>query len=726
MNITLLYPLRTSLVCLSIFAITCLTQAQIIFVDSTAMGSNDGTSWLNAYVKLQDALTTSTAGDTIKVARGTYFPDEGIGMVNDDREASFCISSGTVVLGGYDRGGSDARQPSVNSCVLTGAIDMSPDSAGNSYHVVKMENVDSTTVLDGFTISNGHADGPGEFRNGGGLYHRSTSTNHPSAPLVRQCIFLENRSRTRGGAVYTAGDGTGTQALVRFSECQFLSNVCDSFDAGGIFNAGLAGICRTSVDACNFFNNRAQAAGALHNFAIGDGEASFSITSSTFTDNKASTNGGALHSLIFDGFSNNRVKHCQFDDNEAGDGGGAIYLASATGSYQQEISIDSCQFTSNIAIGGEGGAMDLVAIEGSIESVVGNSDFQRNKAIIGGAVCGLADLPMALNDHTFLNCTFKENISDDLGGAMAIFSIDGTVNSKVIQSLFVRDSSALTFSGAIDVYADGSGGLNSLILNSTFFENFADDIGGAIAIDSIGTGPFEVNIENSIFWQNRDASGFRGIESASAGVHIAHSLVEVDDCASMGTISCGPGVIFNRDPKFDDAAACDFSLKAGSPLIDQGRNDSLNSNGITLDFAGGPRFVNTIADIGILESSVMPSFCDDTISLLDVNIPNALYQAALKVLSNGTVAGASVTEFKAGNCIDLWAGFEVQVGSVLEASIDNCVAQASSPPTNVTREQTLEQNNAVIEKRQERRQKFRRWLAESRKSNHSYLESKTW
>ena len=50
----------------------------ILYVNKNANGLNNGTSWLNAYKNLQDALTNKCPGTTeIWVAEGTYYPDEG-------------------------------------------------------------------------------------------------------------------------------------------------------------------------------------------------------------------------------------------------------------------------------------------------------------------------------------------------------------------------------------------------------------------------------------------------------------------------------------------------------------------------------------------------------------------------------------------------------------------------------------------------------------------------
>src|SRR5678816_4510975 len=71
---------------------TCFSR--VVYVKATATGSNNGTSWLNAYTSLTIALNNSISGDTLKVATGTYKP----GIADTAR---FRMKNNVTVYGGY-------------------------------------------------------------------------------------------------------------------------------------------------------------------------------------------------------------------------------------------------------------------------------------------------------------------------------------------------------------------------------------------------------------------------------------------------------------------------------------------------------------------------------------------------------------------------------------------------------------------------------------------------
>ena len=64
-------------------------------------GADNGTSWADAYVCLQDALAVAVAGDEVRVAAGTYKPDQGAAQTPGDRAATFQLKSGVTIKGGF-------------------------------------------------------------------------------------------------------------------------------------------------------------------------------------------------------------------------------------------------------------------------------------------------------------------------------------------------------------------------------------------------------------------------------------------------------------------------------------------------------------------------------------------------------------------------------------------------------------------------------------------------
>ncbi len=136
----------------------------IRFVDRTAAFGGNGGSWNRAFTDLQAALAVARAGDRIWVAQGIYTP----GPAGGSRELTFALPDGVRVYGGFAGGETsvDQRDLSAHATVLSGDLagDDGPDFAGaaeNAYQVVTALHVGPSTLLDGFTIRGGHADGPG-------------------------------------------------------------------------------------------------------------------------------------------------------------------------------------------------------------------------------------------------------------------------------------------------------------------------------------------------------------------------------------------------------------------------------------------------------------------------------------------------------------------------------------------------------------------------------------
>jgi hypothetical protein len=212
------------LLCLKVFANP---PAKVIYVDDDAVGANDGTSWQNAYNFLQDALGDARSSDTvveIRVAQGTYKPDQGENQTPGDREATLQLINGVTLKGGYagfSEPDPNSREITLYESILSGDLAgndtavgnprylfCQPDRLENSYHVVNGSSTNNSAILDGFTITGGNAnDEPQTY--GGGMYIYSAS------PYILNCVFLNNSAGGDdiaesgvGGAVYNQAEAT--------------------------------------------------------------------------------------------------------------------------------------------------------------------------------------------------------------------------------------------------------------------------------------------------------------------------------------------------------------------------------------------------------------------------------------------------------------------------------------------------------------------------------------
>lgn len=189
---------------LTIFITVCLAagtvQGQsILLVDDTATGANNGSSWCDAYVYLQNALASVSAPSEIRVAQGIYKPDQGVGQTPGDRGATFQLLDGITLTGGYAGCGEadpDTRDVTLYETVLSGDLtgDDGPDFENNDenvYHVVTGSFTDTTAVLDGFTIVGGNAAGP----------FAAASLLAEVSPQGRASVFADADSRTESGEI---------------------------------------------------------------------------------------------------------------------------------------------------------------------------------------------------------------------------------------------------------------------------------------------------------------------------------------------------------------------------------------------------------------------------------------------------------------------------------------------------------------------------------------------
>lgn len=156
------------------------------------------------------------------------------------------------------------------------------------------------------------------------------------------------------------------------------------------------------------------------------------------------------------------------------------------------------------------------------------------------------------------NCIITDNVANT-GGGLCIFGGDVEFVSCQVTG------NTATWSGGGGYFYEGN------LINCTIADNHA-------AFDSAGiyTWSNVTTIANSIIWGNTGAAQLTGTPILS------YSIVEGGFAGSH---------IRSVDPRFVDAAAGDYRLRALSPAIDAGSNPAV-PEGFAVDADGMPRFVN--------------------------------------------------------------------------------------------------------------------------------------
>jgi len=441
-------------------------QSEIIFVDADAPGpTHDGSSWTDAYNNLQDALATAQYGDEIRVAQGIYKPDQGVGVMPGDREATFQLKNGVTLKGGYAGFGEpnpDDRDITAYETILSGDlagndVDVNypaelldePTHAENSYNVVTTNITNETALLDGFTITSGNANSD-SFPH----YYGSGMYNYGSSPTLMNCTFSKNSAKWRGGGVFN--DNISNPTL---TDCTFIGNFAKYGGGGGMCNRDSNPI----LINCKFSGNSSGTyGGGLRN----SGDSSPMLTNCTFDDNSAYRNGGGM---INEYISYPTLTNCTFSSNSAGWNGGGMH-----NHFSSRPIVTNCTFTGNSA--DDGGGM----FGGGI---LNNCTFSRNHALWdGGGIRNASG-----SEPITINCIFINNSSQHNGGGMY-----NSGNMLMTNCIFSGNRA----------FSDGGGMYNyhgnPILTNCTFHGNLAQFDGNALACAS--STPRNIEATNCIFW----------------------------------------------------------------------------------------------------------------------------------------------------------------------------------------------------------------------------------
>ncbi len=279
---------------------------QIIFVNSSSSGNNDGTSWDDAFTTLQSALDAAVSGDEIWVAKGIYYPSTEVGGTGD-RYQTFQMKNGVAIYGGFagtEISVSD-RQIGVNETILSGEIGTTSivDNCYNIFYHPAGLSLNNTAVLDGFTITKAYANiQVFGFNMGGGIF------NDGSSPKIENCKFINNRAWTGGAAI--ANINSSSPEIIN---CLFVANsTISSLSYGGAMYNSVSS--SPAIINCTFTNNNAGTGGAIYNNSYSASTSCTpTIVNSILWGNTATTEGNEIYN-----FTSSSIPTISYSDVEGG------------------------------------------------------------------------------------------------------------------------------------------------------------------------------------------------------------------------------------------------------------------------------------------------------------------------------------------------------------------------------------------------------------------------
>ncbi len=263
-------------------------ETRVVYVKTNTSGDDDGRNWANAYRTLSKALEYSIGGDELWVAQGVYTPTlPGASTTLSD---TFKIKQGLVLYAGFTGNEISRAQRNPRSHITTLSGDLDGDDDGfsnngdNCYHVVTMTNVDSSTILDGFTIQGGNATEreasaqQATFLEGlDSPWLMFVSDRFQPAPDDHAPVDVDPILQYRGGGMYL---NRSSPLLIGLS---FIKNY--GLNGGGLYNYFSDPI----MINCTWIENKAENGAGLrtnNSYPL--------IVNALFLGNKAALNGGGI------------------------------------------------------------------------------------------------------------------------------------------------------------------------------------------------------------------------------------------------------------------------------------------------------------------------------------------------------------------------------------------------------------------------------------------------
>ncbi len=413
-----------------------------------ALGST-GVDWDHASGDLQAMINASSSADQVWVAAGTYKPTEKIAATAGSRDQAFILKTGVKVYGGFLGGETLLTQRNyvANIVILSGDLngddvpssdpDFAVKKADNAYHVVTADIASAGTeksILDGFTIQGGYADGPASVSLGTLAFSQSQGAAITLRGVgaftkleLNNLIVKDNESTGNGGAVFLNSSGTGT---LLFNNVEFINNKSGA-SGGAIYLTRITGTGNYpsfTLNDVDFYDNKATTTGGAF-YYLNTSAGVLTLNNAGFYRNSAGSTSGALYysnsstgkidvysskfysnnslggvgGAIYFPNGNSNIYNTLFYDNEASTNGGAVYVSAGTTGEPATTKIVNSTFYANSCTTGRGGAISFFGSSTLSILTLYNNIFNNNSAATA------ADNDIR-NDNSYTGLTFKNNL----------------------------------------------------------------------------------------------------------------------------------------------------------------------------------------------------------------------------------------------------------------------------------------------------------------------------
>jgi len=618
------------------------TAQNKLYVDQAATGTNNGSSWTNAYTSLSNALLhadTTLGVDTILVAEGTYKPEHKLQTVDTtERSNVFVISrSNLAVIGGYAAGGA-TYNPVQYKAIISGNVGNPNDSLDNSYQLMviapkdtaELENVylANLELTEAYNNSYSNNSYYYEFYIGQNVFYNvygsalhvyrvniqldnvTVSNNYNSyygnSEMYDSKVNITNSLFTNNSAIY-GGGLFAMSSPITIANTKFIGNTASQY-GGGAYIRQCDSLIITN---CVFEDNAAYNGGGI----LVTGANSSQITNSTFEGNTASSYGGGAQISQCDSVI---ITNCIFENNTAYSGGGG-YLNRINSSQ-----ITNSTFDSNHATFGAGGAL-----VGSNTSLITNSTFEGNTAIDNAGGLSIDGDSITIENNLFNNNNgtnyshafwaqansknlVRYNTITNHTGVGFVFGVAGWGIEEISNNIISHNSidtslTASFYSQFSSVFYTQSNNLKAD--NNTFTNNVGDKFWYM-------EGSSNVNLQNNILYNNQYTS-FSNLQLNDTLVK--NNYIQNDTTNTNNLNGYLDPMFVKVDTSFE---LSDFRLQFCSPLLNAGDTTGITA---TTDILGNQRIVGATIDLGAYEktsdsfianNAALASALDNNVALL--------------------------------------------------------------------------------------------------------------